>query len=146
MCLPATLFFFSCSQVFSNVSSVFTLTSEYLVPLGKILCNDGRLKELHKGTKILAQAPFAVHSPLVEPPYPCYLKAASMEWAWLADITLLCHRAGEGGGRRAGRVAERSCGRTAGRGSFSATHCFVIVPVAFCPQLSSRKATRRDRS
>lgn len=55
--------------------------------------------------------------------------------------------AGEGGvGGRAARVAERSCGRTAGRGSFSATHCFVIVPVAFCPQLSSRKATRRGRS
>lgn len=54
---------------------------------------------------------------------------------------------GRGGrGKGAGRVAERSYGGTAGRGSFSATHCFVIVPVAFCPQLSSRKATRRDRS
>lgn len=60
--------------------------------------NDATLEELHKERKILVQAPFAVHSPLVEPLYPCYLKAASMEWAWLADITLLCHRAGEGGG------------------------------------------------
>lgn len=62
------------------------------------LYDDGSLEELHKETKILVQAPFAVHSPLVEPLYPCYLKAASMEWAWLADITLPCHRAEEGGG------------------------------------------------
>lgn len=47
-----------------------------------------------KRQKSCCKAPFAVHSPLVEPHYPCYLKAASMEWAWLADITLPCHQAG----------------------------------------------------
>lgn len=133
-------------QLFFSSFSPFAVTCQASVHCVQILNHDGKSKELHKGLKSLCRLLFAVHSPLVEPLYPCYLKAASMEWAWPADITLLCHRAGEGGGGRADRMAERSCGRTAGRGSFSATHCFVIVPVAFCPQLSSRKATRRDRS
>lgn len=47
---------------------------------------------------------------------------------------------------REGGDATRAGGflRTAGRGSFQATHCFVIVPMAFCPHWSAGKAARRD--
>lgn len=51
-----------------------------------------------------------VHLLLVE---PCYLKAASLEWAWLADITLLCQLAGGGEEEPGGGVLH-----TTGRGSF----------------------------
>lgn len=44
----------------------------------------------------------------------------------------------------AGEGREFQC--TAGRGSYSATHCFVIVPMAFCPQWSAGRAASRDWS
>ncbi len=83
-------------------------------------------------------------------PLPLLPKAASVEWAWLADITLTPVSAAWGRGEREGRRRkEHKRGgslHTTGLGSFSATHCFVIVPMAFCPHWSAGKAVRRGWS
>lgn len=108
VCLLAALFLsLRCSLIFHLF--FFPLALEYLVHFVQTLYNDSTSSELHKGPKSWCRLPFAAHSPLVEPLYPCYLKAASMEWAWPADITRLCHRAGEGG--EGGRKSCRSGGR-----------------------------------
>lgn len=87
----------------------------------------------------------------VELLYPCYLKPAPSDGAGPADITRLCQLS-EGEGRKEKEEEEPVWGEgkdfqcTAGQGSSSATHCFVIVPMAFCPQWSAGKAASRDWS
>lgn len=121
----------------------------------QILDHYGILAELHKGQQASVLS-FCAFSPGWTP-LPLLPKGSFHEVgvAWLTSRSCVTGLWGEGGAEREGGEREgESCGGwrrggcegTAGRRRFSASHCFVIVPMAFCPQLSSRKATRRDRS
>lgn len=95
----------------------------------------------------------SVHLFLVEPHYPCYLRQLSLSGC----VLLTSHTGscvgwlGEGRSRERreevdGKAAQWRCGGVStygGQGQFSTTHCFVIVPMVFCPQWSAGKAARR---
>lgn len=94
----------------------------------------------------LPASSFSIHLFLVEPHYPCYLRLPL--WSGRGFVTshlLLCQLAGGGENEREEKQHEQGGFlHTAGWGSFQATHCFVIVPMAFCPHWSAGKAARRD--